>query len=75
MGGSNIASDVSGNVTGNLINVMRGIKSYNGEKPKDFSYWRKKTGFIISIQRPDIFTVMERQIRPTEEPDDTGTTG
>ena len=39
-------SNDTGNVTGNLINVMRGIKSYNGEKPEDFSVWHKKTGFI-----------------------------
>ena len=46
MGDSNITINVTDNVTGNLINVMRGIKSYNGEKPEDFSDWRKKTGFI-----------------------------
>ena len=48
MGDSSI-SNVTGNVNGNLINVMRGIKPYGGEKPEDFSDWRKKTGFILSI--------------------------
>ena len=71
MGDSNITS----NVTGNLINVMRGIKSYNGEKLEDFSDWRKKTGFTLSIQRPDIFDVMEGQVRPTEETHNAGTDG
>ena len=33
MGDSNITI----NVTGNLINVIRGITSCNGEKPKEFS--------------------------------------
>ena len=69
MGDSNITRNVTGNVTGdvtgNLINVMRGIKSYNGEKLEDFSDWRKK----------DIFAVMEGQIRPTEETGDAGTDG
>ena len=73
MGDSNITINVTDNVTGNLINVMRGIKSYNGEKPEDFSDWRKKTGFLLSTQRPDILAVMEGQIRPTEETDDAGT--
>lgn len=36
-----------------------GIKSYNGEKPEEFSEWYKKTNLIPSMQRPDIFGVME----------------
>ena len=54
---------------------MRGIKSNTGEKTENFSDWRQKTGVILSIQRPDIFAVMEGQIRPTEETDHAGTDG
>ena len=75
MGDSNTTSNVTGNVTGNVINVMRGIKSYNGEKPQDFSDWREETSFILSTQRPGIFDVIQRQIRPREETDDAGTDG
>ena len=75
MGDTNITINVTGNVTGNLVNVMRGIKSYNGEKSEDFSVKRKTTGFMLSLQRPDIFAVMAGQIRPTEEIDDAGTDG
>ena len=46
---------------------MRGKKSYTGERPEDFADWDKKTGFILSMQRPDIFAAMEGQARPTEE--------
>ena len=42
---------------------------------EDFSDWRKKTGFVLSIQRPGIFAVMEGQIRATEETNDAGTDG
>ena len=42
MGDSNNTSNVTCNVTGNLINVMRGIKPYNGEKPEDSSDSRRR---------------------------------
>ena len=48
---------------------------YDREKPEDYSDWRKTAGFVLSIQRPHIFAVMEGQIRPTEETDDAGTDG
>ena len=35
--------DSNSKFTGNLINVIKGIKSYNGEKPEDFSDRRKRT--------------------------------
>lgn len=44
-------------------------KSYSGEKPEDFGDWHGKTGFILSMQHPDIFAVKEGQARPTEETD------
>ena len=31
--------EVAGNVNSNLANAVRGIKSYNGEKPKGFGDW------------------------------------
>ena len=48
---------------------------YDREKPENFSDWRKTAGFVLSIQRPHIFAVMEGQIRPTEEADNAGTDG
>ena len=36
---------------------------------------RRQASFILSIQRPEIFAVMEGQIKPTKEPDDAGTDG
>ena len=49
--------DVTSNTTNdsNLINVVRGIKSYTGERPEGFADWHRKTGFILSMQRPDLF--------------------
>ena len=47
------------NVTGNLINIMRGINLNNGEKPEDVSDWHKQAGFIFSTQNPGIFAVMD----------------
>ena len=57
------------NTNSNRMNAVRGITSYAGEKPEDFADWHRKAGFIISMQRPDIFAVMEGQSRPTEEAD------
>ena len=54
-----IETDTSNNTSSNLINVVRGIKAYTGEKPEDFSDWYRKAGFILSMQRPDTFVVME----------------
>ena len=56
-------------VTSNLINDVRGIESYTSEKPAGFGDWRREAWFIFSMQRPDIFTVMEGQARPTEKMD------
>ena len=53
----------------NVINVVRSTKSYTGEKLEDFGDWHRKAGFILSMQHPDIFAVMEGQARPTEETD------
>ena len=39
---SNITTNVAGNVTGNLISVIRRIKPYNGEKPEDSSDSRRR---------------------------------
>ena len=54
----------------NLINAMRGIESYTGERPEDCADLHRKTSFILSMQRPDIFAVMEGQARLTEEQDE-----
>lgn len=52
-GDSNIISSVTGNVTGNPINVVIIIKSYDDEKPEDFNDLHKKAGFVLSVQHPD----------------------
>ena len=54
----------------NLINAVRGIESYTGERPEDCADLHRKTSFILSMQRPDIFAVMEGQARLTEEQDE-----
>ena len=51
----------------NLIYAVRGIKSYTGERPEDFADWHRKTGFILNMQRHDIFAVIEGQARIKEE--------
>ena len=62
-------NDATSNTSTNskLINAVRGIKSYTGEKPDDFGDWHRKAGFILCMQRPDIFATMEGQARPTEK--------
>ena len=55
------------NTNSNLINTVRGIKCDTAEYPENFGDWHRKTGFILSMQRPGIFAVMEGQARPTEE--------
>ena len=55
----------SNNTNSNLINAVRGIKPSTGEKQEQIGNWDRKAGFILSMQRPDIFAVMEGQARPT----------
>ena len=55
------------NTNSNLINTVRGMECYTGEDPGSFGNWHRNTGFILSIQRRDIFAVMEGQARPTED--------
>lgn len=70
MGGSNATINATGSVTRTLTNVTRGSKSYNGEKAEIFTDCHTEAGFILSMQHPDIFAMMEGPVRTTEETDD-----
>ena len=45
----------------NLMNAVRGIKSYTREKPEDFGGQHKKAGFMLSMQRRGMFTAMKKK--------------
>lgn len=68
MGDPNVTSNVTGNTTLNLVNAMREpTLIYNGENPEGFSDWHKRTGFMLSMQRPDVFAAMEGQATPIRQ--------
>ena len=62
--------------TGNLIEVMTGIKSSNGEVPENVSecHTRYQVGFILSMKRADrVVAVVKGKTRPSKETDDADT--
>lgn len=65
-------ADVTSDTTNsNLINAVGGTDSYTGERPPDFVDLHRQTGFILSMQRLDIFEVMEGQARPRGQAEET----
>lgn len=58
MGESNVISNFTGNVIGNLVHAMGETTPCNGEEPEGFSDGHKKAGFILSMQRLDILAAM-----------------
>lgn len=49
----------TGNTTSNLVNIVRGVAYYDGEKPDEFEDCNQKAFFKLSIQRPGTFDCCE----------------
>ena len=61
--------NITSKTNSNLINAVRGIKSYTREKPRRLRRLAQEGRLHPQLARPDIFGVMEGQARPPEEPD------
>lgn len=59
--------EITSSTNSSLINAVLRTKTYTEEKPEDFGDWCRKEGFILSMQRPEMFAAKDGQARPTEE--------
>ena len=56
----------TGNTGTNLVNIIRGLKKFDGSNPADFKAWMKKFCVVVGVTRRDILLLLKGEEKPTD---------